>query len=162
MHRADKNDPKVAAVIAAAAAAGVTIEPVSFDNETRTSTDAAREIGCEVHHICKSLVFEAEGEPVLLLMSGSDRVDLTKAAAAVGVAKLERADAELAKRRSGYTIGATPPFGHREPLRVYIDDHLAGLGDVWAAGGRPDTVFEISASDLISVSGAQAVDLRVA
>jgi prolyl-tRNA editing enzyme YbaK/EbsC (Cys-tRNA(Pro) deacylase) len=96
LHPADKNDPKVAMVIAAAAQAGIVIEPVTFDNETRTSVDAAREVGCELDLICKSIVFEAAGEPVLFLMSGPDRVDLAKAAAAAGVDHLDRANADRA------------------------------------------------------------------
>ena len=160
MHPADRNDPRVATVIKAAAAAEVVIEPVSFDNETRTSADAAREIGCEVDLICKSLIFECDGEPFLFLMSGSDLVDLSKAAAAAGVPKLERADAERAKRHSGFSIGATPPFGHSRPLKVFIDKRLVDLREVWASGGRTDTVFPISTADLVAVSGAIGADLR--
>lgn len=160
MHPADRNDPKVAAVISAAGAHGVEIEPVSFDEETRTSVDAAKAVGCGVERICKSLVFEADGEPVLLLLSGADRVDLAKAAKVVGVERLSKADAEVARQRSGYSIGATPPFGHREPLPVFIDERLAALDRVWAAGGRPDTVFEIATSDLIKISQARLGNLH--
>jgi Cys-tRNA(Pro) deacylase len=160
MHPADRSDPKVATVIAAAAAHGVHIEPVSFDEETRTSAEAARAVGCGIERICKSLVFEADGEPVLLLLSGADRVDLARAAQAVGVTRLDKADAERAKRRSGFSIGATPPFGHDEPFSVFVDERLAALDKVWAAGGRPDTVFEISTADLIAISGAAQAALH--
>ncbi len=160
MHPADPNDPKVALVVAAAAHAGVVIEPVVFDNDTRTSADAAAAIGCDVAQICKSLVFEAEGRPVLLLLSGADRVDLAKAAEAAGVDHLDRADIEAAKRATGFTIGATPPFGHATEVEVFMDRGLTKFEVVWAAGGRPDSVFPISPDDLATASGAALVDIR--
>lgn len=156
------DDQKVVQVVRAAIEAGVKIEPVSFENETRTSKDAAREVGCEVAEIVKSLVFKvsAGDEMVLLLLSGADRVDLDKAAAALGVAGLERADADAAKGATGYSIGATPPFGHAGPLRIVLDDRILGFDLVWAAGGRTDTVFQISSSELLAVSGATVAHLR--
>lgn len=160
MRETEPSDPKVAAVVEAAAAHGVTIAPVRFEGETRTSQDAADQIGCEVARICKSLVFQDGDEPVLLLMSGSDRVDLDRAASAVGAERLARADADLAKRFTGYSIGATPPFGHAQQMRVYVDRALVELGRVWAAGGRTDTVFEIDAGDLVTIAGATVADLR--
>ncbi|HWL65817.1 MAG TPA: YbaK/EbsC family protein, partial [Actinomycetota bacterium] len=119
MRSADLSDEKVSRVVAAAAAAGVEIAPVVFEHETRTSAEAAREVGCDVREIVKSLVFGVVGtdEAVLLLLSGADRVDLEEAAAALGVEGLERAAPELAKKVTGYSIGATPPFGHRSRVR---------------------------------------------
>lgn len=162
MRPADLNDPKVAQVVAAAESSGIKIEPVTFERETRTSKDAAREVGCEVAEIVKSLVFKVSGseEMVLLLLSGADRVDLERAASALGVAGLERADADAAKVATGYSIGATPPFGHPHQLRVAMDERILGLDLVWAAGGRTDSVFQISSSDLLAVSGATVARLR--
>ena len=162
MRLADLTDEKVNRVVAAAAAAGVEIAPVVFDRETRTSADAAREIGCSVAEITKSLVFSVVGthETVLLLLSGADRVDLKKAARALGVEGLERAAPDTAKAATGYSIGATPPFGHTTPLRIAMDDRLLEFEHVWAAGGRTDAVFQIASSDLQRVSGAMVVRLR--
>ena len=162
MQLADLKDEKVHRVVAAAAAAGVEIAPVSFERETRTSADAAREIGCSVAEITKSLVFGVAGtqETVLLLLSGADRVDLAKAAEALGAEGLERAAPEVAKATTGYSIGATPPFGHTSPLRIVMDDRLLEFEHVWAAGGRTDTVFRISSGDLERVSGAAVASLR--
>lgn len=149
-------------VVEVAANSGVRIEPVTFERETRTSKDAAREIGCEVAEIVKSLVFKEPGsnKPVLLLLSGADRVDLKQAAAALGVSELVRADADEARAATGYSIGATPPFGHESELPVAIDDRILDFESVWAAGGRTDTVFQISSSDLLATSGATLVRLR--
>jgi prolyl-tRNA editing enzyme YbaK/EbsC (Cys-tRNA(Pro) deacylase) len=162
MRLADPTDEKVNRVVAAAAAAGVEISPVVFDRETRTSADAAGEIGCTVAEITKSLVFSVTGtqETVLLLLSGADRVDLNKAASALGVDGLERAAPDAAKAATGYSIGATPPFGHTTPLRIAMDERLLDFEHVWAAGGRTDSVFRISSKELKRVSGAALANLR--
>jgi prolyl-tRNA editing enzyme YbaK/EbsC (Cys-tRNA(Pro) deacylase) len=159
---ADLTDEKVNRVVAVAAAAGVEIGPVVFERETRTAADAAREIGCSVAEITKSLVFSVVGTDatVLLLLSGADRVDLSKAAAALGVEGLERAAPEVAKATTGYSIGATPPFGHTTPLRIAMDDRLLEFDQVWAAGGRTDSIFRISSADLKRASGAAVANLR--
>ena len=162
MKLADLKDDKVNRVVAVAAGAGVEIAPVSFERETRTSADAAREVGCTVAEITKSLVFGVVGtrETVLLLLSGADRVDLLKAARALAVDGLERVSPEVAKAATGFSIGATPPFGHTRGLRIIMDDRLLEIGHLWAAGGRTDTVFRISSADLRRVSGAAVANLR--
>jgi prolyl-tRNA editing enzyme YbaK/EbsC (Cys-tRNA(Pro) deacylase) len=153
-------DDKVEQVVRAGAEHGLVVEPLVFPAETRTSRDAAVAVGCDVAQIVKSLVFDAGDEPVLLLMSGANRVDLDKGAKAAGVERLRRADAETARAATGYSIGATPPFGHEEELRVFMDEELLDHDVVWAAAGRPDSVFPLSPAELARVSGALVCDLK--
>ena len=87
-------------------------------------------------------------------------MDLSKAAAALNVTGLERADADAAKGATGYSIGATPPFGHGNLLSIALDERIFDFDLVWAAGGRTDTVFKISAADLLKASGAKVAHLR--
>lgn len=153
-------DDKVARVVEAGAERGLKIEPVTFDRETRTSQDAADAVGCEIGQIVKSLVFDADGRAVLFLVSGANRVDPSKGAAAAGVDKLERADANKAREASGYSIGATPPLGHATALDVFMDEDLLGYEQVWAAAGRPDSVFPADPSELARAAGAKVIDLK--
>ena len=153
-------DAKIEQVVRSAAERGVTIAPVTFDRETKTSQDAADAVGCELGQIVKSLVFEADGRPVLLLVSGCNRVDVGKGARAAGVGKLGRADANAAREASGYPIGATPPFGLATELDIYMDEDLLAYEEVWAAAGRPDSVFPIAPSELARASGASLADLK--
>jgi prolyl-tRNA editing enzyme YbaK/EbsC (Cys-tRNA(Pro) deacylase) len=153
-------DDKIAHVVASAAERGLVVEPVTFPGETRTSQDAADAVGCDVAQIVKSLVFDAGGQPVLFLMSGANRVDTAKAAAAVGVEELRRADAEMARKATGYSIGATPPLGHATELPVFMDEDLLGHDIVWAAAGRPDSVFPSSPKELAGAAGAEIRDLK--
>ena len=153
-------DPKVLRVIEAGRSRNIEVRPVTFPAETRTAADAARAVGCEVGQIVKSLVFRAQGRPLLLLVSGANRVDLVKGAAAAGVDRLEKADADEARAATGFSIGATPPFGHEREIPVLMDSDLLGFDEVWAAGGRPDTVFPVAPALLQGATRAPAVDLR--
>lgn len=153
-------DEKLAKVIAAGAERGLTIEPVRFDRETRTAQDAADAVGCELGQIVKSLVFDADGRSVLFLVSGANRVDTRKAAAAAGVSRLERADADTARKASGYSIGATPPLGHATHLDVFMDADLLSYDEVWAASGRPDSVFRVEPRALQDAAEATVCDLK--
>jgi prolyl-tRNA editing enzyme YbaK/EbsC (Cys-tRNA(Pro) deacylase) len=145
---------------AAAEALGLTLEVREFPEGTRTAVDAARAVGCDVGQIVKSLVFVAGGEPVLALVSGPNRADIERLAALAGGAQVRRADAEEARRATGYAIGGTPPFGHPSRLRVFLDRDLLGYDEVWAAAGTPRAVFPISPDELVRASGAEPVDLK--
>src|SRR5438874_10907329 len=118
---------------------GVTVR--EFPAGTRTAVDAARAVGCDVGQIVKSLVFVAGGKPVVALVSGANRLDEKRLAAVAGE-PVAKADAETARIATGYAIGGVPPFGHATDLPVFMDRDLLGYPVVWAAAGRPDSVFE--------------------
>ena len=125
-----------------------------FAATTRTAEDAARQIGTAVERIVKSLVFMANGEPVVVLCSGRSRVDEARLAAALGARGVRRATADEAKTLTGYAIGGVPPFAHARPCRVVADQALLAFAEVWAAAGLPDAVFPIAPSDLVRIAGA--------
>ena len=133
---------------------GLVLEVRRFPQGTRTAEDAARAIGCRVGQIVKSLVFVAGTEPFLALTSGPNRADTSRLADLAG-APVRRADADEARRATGYSIGGTPPFGHPRRLRAFCDRDLLAHPEVWAAAGTPDTVFPIGPDDLLRVSGAE-------
>ena len=148
-------------VVDAGAAAGLTVEPKTFSNETRTAQDAATNVGCEVAQIVKSLVFGSEHGPLLFLVSGANKLDTVKGAEAAGVSGLERVDANAARDATGFSIGATPPIGLVSPLPVYMDEDLLGHDVVWAAAGRPDSVFPVDPNELQRAAGARVAELKV-
>lgn len=152
-------DPKVRRVVEAGRALGLEVRPRTFEQETRTAQDAADAVGCDVSQIVKSLIFEAAGKPLLLLVSGANRVDLKRAAAAAGVGRLDKADATGVKATTGFSIGATPPFGHARPIAVLMDKDLLDHERVWASGGRPDTVWPVDPRALMEATQATVCDL---
>jgi prolyl-tRNA editing enzyme YbaK/EbsC (Cys-tRNA(Pro) deacylase) len=120
--------PTVARVVRAGADAGLTIVVRRFPEGTRTAEDAARAIGCHVAQIVKSLVFVADGQPVVALLSGMDRLDPERLGAALGATHVRRADGDEVRRATGYAIGGVPPFGHAGSVPVLIDERLFAHG----------------------------------
>ena len=130
-----------------------------FPEGTRTAQDAASAVGCEVGQIVKSLVFVAAGRPVVALVSGANRLDERRLGEAAGEPVI-KADAATARAATGYAIGGVPPFGHATEVPVYMDRDLLRYDVVWAAAGRPDSVFEIRPERLRELSKATVVDLK--
>jgi prolyl-tRNA editing enzyme YbaK/EbsC (Cys-tRNA(Pro) deacylase) len=131
-----------------------------FPDATRTAAEAAAAIGCELSQICKSLIFAADGVPVLVLMDGASRVDVERVREELGAGKVTRAKADVVRETTGYAIGGVPPFGHRTRTRVLADRSLLGHDLVWAAAGTPYTVFPMAPETLIAHAGGTLVDVR--
>lgn len=147
-------------VVDAGAALGFTVDVHEFPDGTRTADDAARAIGVEVGQIVKSLVFLADGVPVVALVSGSNQLDEAKlAAAAAGASTTGRASAEQVREATGYPVGGVPPFGHVTPLRTFVDRDLLAYDVVWAAAGTPHLNFPTAPAELVRVTGGVVGDL---
>ncbi|MET7603655.1 YbaK/EbsC family protein [Streptomyces avermitilis] len=131
-----------------------------FPDATRTAAEAAAAIGCELDQICKSLIFAADGVPVLVLMDGASRVDVELVRRELCAAKVTRARVDLVRETTGYAIGGVPPFGHRTKTRVLADRSLLEHDTVWAAAGTPYAVFPMAPRTLIAHAGAALVDVR--
>jgi prolyl-tRNA editing enzyme YbaK/EbsC (Cys-tRNA(Pro) deacylase) len=130
-----------------------------FPQGTRTAEDAARAIGTTLGQIVKSLVFVADGRPVLVLASGKNRVDPGKLAQAAGAARATRADADFVRSATGFAIGGVPPVGHVTPLETFVDEDLLAYDVVYAAAGTPTAIFPIAPPDLVRVTGGRVADL---
>jgi prolyl-tRNA editing enzyme YbaK/EbsC (Cys-tRNA(Pro) deacylase) len=129
-----------------------------FDGSTHTAAEAAAAIGCEVAAIVKSLVFEADGAPLLVLASGPNRVDTAALGARLGEV-IGKADAGAVKTASGYSIGGVPPLGLLSPMRTVCDETLLALPVVWAAAGSATAVFSIEPHELVRLSGAEVLPI---
>ena len=147
--------PNVRAVIAGAAAAGITIEPRRFPEGTRTAEDAAAAIGVPVGAIVKSLVFLVDEEPVLVLVSGANRVDEAALASVAGGSATRRPFAAAVREATGFPIGGVPPFGLATAMPVLVDEDLLAFDVVWAAAGTPDAVFSVVPADLVRGTGGR-------
>jgi prolyl-tRNA editing enzyme YbaK/EbsC (Cys-tRNA(Pro) deacylase) len=158
-HGPDQLHPSLARVVAAAASAGLPIEVERFPEGTRTAADAARAIGCNVAQIVKSLVFMADGEPVIALLSGADRLDPARLAAAMGATVVRRADGDEVRAATGFAIGGVPPIGHVRPLTIVMDERLLAHDLVWAAAGLPDAIFKAPPRELRAAAGARVAAL---
>jgi Cys-tRNA(Pro) deacylase len=138
---------------------GVPIEPVVFPADTKTSQQAADALGCHISRITKSLVFMADDAPLMILMAGDRRVNVTAVANIVGAQRVRRAALDEVRESTGYVAGGTPPFGHVKNMKVLADRSITDNDVVWVAAGSPKTVFAIGVHDLVRLSGAAWVDV---
>ena len=146
-------------VLDAAARKAVSLEILTFeDDSTHTAEDAARAVGAELGQIVKSLVFvgltDDGPEPVICLVSGANRVEVSRLAAVAGLPGLRRATAQEAHDLTGFVIGGIPPIGHLRPTRIVMDPDLGRFPTVWAAAGTPNAVFEVPPATLRILSNA--------
>ncbi len=152
-------NPKVRAVVEAGKALGVEVHPREFPEGTRSAADAARAIGVDVGAIVKSLVFAVDDEPVVALVSGANLLDEAKLAAAAGGASARREDADTVREVTGFSVGGVPPFGHRQPLRTFVDQDLLAHAEAWAAAGTASVNFPIAPPALVRATGGIVCDL---
>lgn len=149
--------PSVARFRTALRAAGGTGEIVVLPDAVHTAALAAEALGCEVGAIANSLLFERNGDPVLLLTSGAHRVDTAKVAAHTGA--LTRASPDFVRAHTGQVIGGVSPLAHPAPIRTWIDTWLRRHEVVWAAAGHPAAVFRTSYEELITMTGADEIEV---
>ena len=147
----------VAATLRSLGAAG---EVRELPEPAATAAAAAAQIGCEVGAIANSLIFSADGGPLLILTSGAHRVDTAKIAAGLGFAAVKRADPDFVRAATGQVIGGVAPVGHPRPVRTLVDLWLDKYEVVWAAGGHQHTVFPTSYAELIRLTGGEPADVE--
>lgn len=124
-----------------------------------TAAAAAAALGVEVGQIANSLVFSADGAPLLVLTSGAHRVDTAKVAALIGAGTVGRASPEFVRAATGQVIGGVAPVGHPAPLRTLVDRTLAAYDEVWAAGGIAHAVFPTTFDELVTLTGGEAAEV---
>jgi prolyl-tRNA editing enzyme YbaK/EbsC (Cys-tRNA(Pro) deacylase) len=134
---------------------GLDVQVRRLEASTRTVREAAVAVGCEEAAIAKSIVFVADGDPVVCVASGRHRIDTDKLADALDVAEVRQAAADEVRAATGFAIGGVPPFGHDLP--VLFDESLLEHERVWAAAGDPNSLFSIDPQELASCVRARVI-----
>jgi prolyl-tRNA editing enzyme YbaK/EbsC (Cys-tRNA(Pro) deacylase) len=132
---------------------------VILPDSVHTAVLAADALGCQVGAIANSLLFDADGQPVLILTSGAHRVDTVATAERIGVPALKRAAPEFVRRHTGNVIGGVSPLGHPAPVPTWLDVSLRQYDEIWAAAGRPAAVFSTTYDELLAMTGAREVEV---
>jgi prolyl-tRNA editing enzyme YbaK/EbsC (Cys-tRNA(Pro) deacylase) len=158
--------PAVSRVAQALRTQGAGADVVVLDEHARTAQAAADQLGVIVGQIANSLVFavpdpdaEQGRRPLLVLTSGAHRVDTAKVAALIGAPRLDRADADFVRERTGFVIGGVAPVGHVTPIQTLVDQTLAAHPQVWAAAGHARTVFPTTFDELVRITGGTPADV---
>jgi prolyl-tRNA editing enzyme YbaK/EbsC (Cys-tRNA(Pro) deacylase) len=124
-----------------------------------TAATAAAQLGCAVGAIANSLVFDADGAPLLVLTSGAHRVNTAKVGAELGVGTVRRADPEFVYASTGQRIGGVAPVGHPRPITTLVDMALRDYEVIWAAAGHAHTVFPTSFDELVRITSGTPLDV---
>jgi prolyl-tRNA editing enzyme YbaK/EbsC (Cys-tRNA(Pro) deacylase) len=136
---------------------GLEVRIQRLESSTRTVGDAAKAVGCREAEIAKSIVFVADGDPVVCIASGRHRIDTNKLADALDVAEVRQAGANEVRAATGFAIGGVPPFGHGLP--VVFDQSLLDHQRVWAAAGDPHSLFCVDPRELLDRTHATVADV---
>ena len=136
------------------------LESAGARGQVRMLPDAAAAaLGVEVGQIANSLIFDADGKPLLVLTSGAHRVNTDKVAALIEAAAVRRAAPEFVREHTGQAIGGVAPVGHPAPIRTVVDTALEQYDEVWAAGGIPHAVFPTTYEELVRVTGGTPAEV---
>lgn len=152
-------NPRVESITRLLRDAGVTGEVRILPEKAHTAALAAEQLGIEVGAIANSLVFDADGAPLLVMTSGAHRVDTDKVAALLGLSALRRADPDFVRTHTGQAIGGVAPVGHPQPIGTLVDIELARHDEVWAAAGHPSTVFPTNYAELLRITSGTAAEV---
>lgn len=153
-------NPKHQRFVADLKRAGIEREIRLLDEHTHTAAAAADYLGCKVAAIANSLVFDSEGEALLIMSSGAGRVDTALVSAALGGRKLKRATPDFVKQATGQVIGGVAPAGHPAPLCTVIDISLRDFDELWVAAGTADSLMPISYTELLRLTGGTELEVR--
>jgi prolyl-tRNA editing enzyme YbaK/EbsC (Cys-tRNA(Pro) deacylase) len=140
---------------------GYTNQVVELPDSTRTAQEAAAAIGCDVAQIAKSIVFRLKNadSPLLVVASGVNRVNEKQLSNRLND-KLEKADADFVRDRTGFVIGGVPPLGHLETITTIVDEDLFQFKTIWAAAGHPKAVFELTPDELVEMTHGQVMSIK--
>ncbi len=128
---------------------------------TERAADEAVALGIGPEEVAKTLVLVTSSGNVRCVLAASERIDLRKVAAVLGVGgkKVHLAsEDDLARAYSDFELGAVPPFGGRED-QVIVDERLAGRDSVVVEAGSHERSVRLKAADLVRLTRAQVADI---
>jgi prolyl-tRNA editing enzyme YbaK/EbsC (Cys-tRNA(Pro) deacylase) len=153
----DKRNSRVAAAVAAA---GIEPNIKILDADAKTAVAAAAQLGCEVGAIANSLVFDCDGEPLLVMSSGAHRVDTEHLARVLDATTISKAKPQLVRSATDQVIGGVAPTGHPARLRTVVDETLAQYPVIWTAAGTADSVMPLTYDQLLELTQGIAARVR--
>ncbi|MEZ5185875.1 MAG: YbaK/EbsC family protein [Candidatus Nanopelagicales bacterium] len=127
-----------------------------LQDSAATAASAAQALGVDKSAIANSLVFEADGQPILVIISGSHRADLLKLASLTDSRKVNRADPSFVRLHTGQPIGGVSPIGHPRPIETLVDVTLSRQRTIWASAGHPQYVFSTSYDEILRITAGNA------
>lgn len=150
---------QVRKVQSALADLGLTDRIVKLPDVAATAASAAQALDVPKAAIASSLIFEADGHPLLVLISGAHRADTLKLAALTDSRKVNRADGAFVRLHTGQPIGGVSPVGHPRPIKTLVDVTLSRQRRIWTGAGHPQYVFHTSYDEVLRVTAGHAAEV---
>lgn len=132
---------------------------ILFDSSTHTSELAAQALGVTVGQIAKTLVFIADGNPILVVTCGDKRVNTKRLSKVLCCRKIRFADAQTVEALTGFSPGGVSPVGLLNVIPIYLDRSLYSYNVVYAAAGTANSALPVSPERLREVTGASVIDV---
>jgi prolyl-tRNA editing enzyme YbaK/EbsC (Cys-tRNA(Pro) deacylase) len=129
-----------------------------FREGTPTARDAARAVGCDLAQIVKSIVFECDGRPAVVLVPGDRRADAAKIATLLGCVSARVAGPALVEAATGFAPGAVAPFPLPRVERVLMEQTLLSRELVWIGAGSTRHMAGLAPTELMRLARARPVD----
>ncbi|MET0674793.1 MAG: Cys-tRNA(Pro) deacylase [Bradyrhizobium sp.] len=136
---------------------GVTFTVHAYDYDPDAASiglQAAEALGVAPERVLKTLMAEADGKPVCVVVPSDCEVSMKRLAAAFGAkaAKMMRpADAE---RLTGYHVGGISPFGQKKRVPVAVEVTALRHPTVFINGGQRGLQVELDPNDAVTAAGA--------
>jgi Cys-tRNA(Pro) deacylase len=143
------------------AANGITAEIILLPDHTPTVEVAAQALGVRIEQVVKSILFLAEGSPVLVIANGTNRIDYRRLGDYLNLSRkrIKMADADQVLSIAGYIVGSMPPFGHKSKLRTLFDARMFEQPEVFAGGGSINAMLRITPNEIVRVTDGEKVDV---
>lgn len=138
---------------------GIAGELIRPGDPTQTVEAAAAALGVKPEQVIKSLLFLVDGSPYLVIVRGTARVNTSKLLQALGAREARLAKKAEVEAITGFPVGGTPPFAHREPIAILIDRGVLLLEEIYAGGGSDDVMLRLHVADLVRATGARLTDV---
>lgn len=139
----------------------INAEIISLPVKTLTVAAAAEALDVSTQQIIKSVLFLADGSPVLVISNGLTRINRKRLGSELGMSrrKVKMADKEIVLSITGYPVGAVPPIGHKEEVPVLLDQGVFEETEIYGGGGAVDALMKISTTELQRVINGRLVDI---
>lgn len=132
---------------------------VFFDKSTENSLKASETLGVAQGQIAKSILFLADGEPFLIIISGDKRVDEKRIKKLTLAKKVRMAKPDEVYNITGFEVGGVSPVGHKRNLKVYIDESLKRYDEVYPAAGESNNMFPTNFYELVELTNGIVVNV---
>jgi prolyl-tRNA editing enzyme YbaK/EbsC (Cys-tRNA(Pro) deacylase) len=134
------------------------LEIVELSASTATVEMAAEGHGVQPAQIAKTLSLKIKDRVLLIVTSGTARLNNRRIKDALG-GKPRMLAADEVVELTGHPVGGVCPFGLATPLPVYCDVSLRAFDEVLPAAGSINSALRISPSRMAELVHAEWVDV---